>query len=149
MNLLQDIITYIRRIVKSPSNALLTDNLIIDYINRFWIMDVDARVQLFDLKTKYQFQTTPGVDKYNMPLYSVQTEPGNQTIGMFPVYQGFTPPVYINGIQVPFQTQKMQFYNIWPNCVQNLGVVGTGDGTSGPYSIQIPLLPGNTAPQNP
>jgi hypothetical protein len=149
MNLLSDIITYVRRLVKSPSNAQLTDNLIIDYINRFWIMDVDARLQLFDLKTSYQFQTTPGVDRYNMPLYSVQTEPGGQNIGMFPVYQGFIPPVYINGIQVPFQTQRNQFFNIWPNVVQNLGVVATGDGTSGPYTIQIPILPGNTPPNPP
>jgi len=114
-------------------------------------MDVDARIQLFDLKSKYQFQTQPGVDKYNMPLYNVQTETTNpiQTIGMYPVYQGFIAPVYINGIQVPFQTQKMQFYNIWPNVVQNLGVVITGDGTAGPYSIQIPILPGNTPPNPP
>lgn len=111
-------------------------------------MDVDARLQLFDLKTQYQFQTTPGVDKYNMPLYSVQTEPGAQDIGMYPVYQGFIPPVYINGIQVPFQTQKSQFYNTWPNVVQNLGVVATGTGTSDPYAIQIPILP-NISPPNP
>ena len=151
MNFLRDIITYVRRIVKSPSDSQLSDALIIDYINRFWIMDVDARIQLFDLKSKYQFQTQPGVDKYNMPLYNVQTETTNpiQTIGMYPVYQGFIAPVYINGIQVPFQTQKMQFYNIWPNVVQNLGVVITGDGTAGPYSIQIPILPGNTPPNPP
>ena len=149
MNLLNDIITYVRRIIKSPSNALITDDLIIDYINRFWIIDVDARLQLFDLKTKYQFQTIPGVDKYNMPLYSVQIEPGEQNIGMYPVYQGFAPPVYINGIQVPFQTQKNQFFNIWPNVVQNLGVVATGNGTAGPYTIQIPILPGTTPPNPP
>lgn len=148
MNLLNDIITYVRRLIKSPSNAQITDNLIIDYINRFWIMDVDARIQLFDLKKKFQFQTTPAVDKYNMPLYNVQTQPGNQTIGMYPVYQGLFSPIYINGIQVPFQTQKSQFFNIWPNVVQNLGVVATGDGTAGPYSIQIPILP-NTTPPNP
>lgn len=148
MNLLSDVLTYIRRLIKSPSNAVITDNLLIDYVNRFWIMDVDARIQLFDLKKSHQFQTVPGVDKYNMPLYSTQTQPGNQSIAMYPVYQGFIPPVYINGIQVPFQTQKNQFYNIWPNIVQNLGVVGTGDGTTGPYTIQIPLLPGNQ-PQNP
>jgi len=112
MNLLNDVITYVRRIIKSPSNAVITDNLIIDYINRFWIMDVDARIQLFDLKTKYQFQTTPGVDRYNMPLYSVQTEPGNQTIGMFPVYQGFLGPAYVNGVQVQFQTQKNQLLQL-------------------------------------
>lgn len=111
-------------------------------------MDVDARVQLFDLKTKYQFQTTPGIDKYNMPLYNVQTEPGGQSIGMFPVYQGFQPPCYINGVQVPLQTQKNQFYNIWPNIVQNLGVIATGNGTGGPYALQIPII-GPPAPPNP
>jgi len=112
-------------------------------------MDVDARVQLYDLKTKYQFQTTPGVDKYNMPLYSVQTQPGPQTIGMYPVYQGLIPPSYINGIQVPFQTQKNQFFNIWPNVVQNLGVVGTGNGTAGPYTLNFGLLPAQQSPNPP
>ena len=147
MNLLQDVITYIRRIVKSPSNALLTDNLIIDYINRFWIMDVDARVQLFDLKKKYQFLTQPGVDKYNMPLYNVQTEPGGQNIGMYPVYQGFTQTAFINGIQIPWQTQVNQFYNIWPNIVQNLGQIGVGNGGT-TYTLQIPII-GSPAPPNP
>jgi len=80
MNLLQDIITYVRRIIKAPSNATITDALIIDYINRFWIMDVDARIQLFDLKKVYQFQTVPGFDQYNMPLYDIQTEEGGQNI---------------------------------------------------------------------
>lgn len=149
MDLLGDVITYVRRIIKSPSNAEISDNLIIDYINRFWIMDVDARLQLFDLKTQYSFQTTPGVDRYNMPLYSVQTQPGNQPIGMYPVYQGFLSPVYINGIQVPFQTQKNQFFNIWPNVVQNLGVVTQGNGTNGPYSFTVPLLPGFSPPNPP
>jgi hypothetical protein len=149
MNLLQDIITYVRRIIKSPSNSLITDNLIIDYINRFWIMDVIPRAQFFDFKTKYQFQTTPGVDKYNMPLYNVQVEPGAQSIGIFPVYQGMMPPAFINGIQVPVQVQKNQFYNIWPNIVQNLGQVTTGNGTAGPYTLNFPLLPENVSPSPP
>lgn len=147
MNLLNDIITYIRRIIKSPSNADISDNLLIDYINRFWIMDVDARIQLFDLKTKYSFITTPGVDQYNMPLYDVQTQPGNQIIGSYPVYQGFTGPAYINGVQVGFETQKNVFYNWYPNYVQNLQIVATGDGGN-TYNFTIPLLPG-TAPNNP
>src|SRR5689334_8412970 len=124
MNLVSDIITYIRRIIKSPSNASITDDLIIDYINRFWIMDVDARMQLFDLKTNYSFQTQPGVDRYNMPLYNVQTESGGQSIGLYPVYQGFLGPAYINGIQVPLQTEYNNFFNIWPNIVQQMSVVG-------------------------
>lgn len=147
LNLLSDIITYVRRIIKSPSNAQITDNLIIDYINRFWIMDVDARIQLFDLKSKYVFNTIPGVDRYNMPLYNVQTEPGNQTIGSYPVYQGFQSPMYINGIQVPLQTQKSLFFNVWPNVAQQAPVVAIGDGTD-TYSFTLPVAPGNSTPVN-
>src|SRR5947207_2910970 len=148
MNLLQDVITYIRRIIKSPSNADITDDLLIDYINRFWIMDVDARVQLFDLKKTYQFQTSPGVDRYNMPLYSVQIEPGSQNIGMYPVYQGFVSPAYINGVQVPLMTQRTQFFNMWPNITQNSVTSTVGDGTAGPYTLTMPISPGNQTPLN-
>jgi hypothetical protein len=40
------------------------------------------------------------------------------------------------------------FYNTYPNVVQNLGVIAQGNGTQGPYTLQIPLLPANQ-PQNP
>lgn len=145
MNILADIITYIRRILKTPSNAVITDNLLIDYINRFWIMDVDARIQLFDLKTKYAFQTAPGFDQYNMPLYGLQTEPGSQTINYYPVYQGFLDPVYVNGIQVPFQVDKTTFFNIWPNIVQQMNVVATGNGSAN-YTFTFPIAPNNSSP---
>jgi hypothetical protein len=141
MNLLQDIITYVRRIIKSPSDSQITDNLLIDYINRFWLMDVDARIQLFDLKTKYQFQTTPGIDQYNMPLYDIQIQPGGQEIASFPVYQGFTESARVNGISVAFYTQRSLFFEIWPNYVQNLIQAGTGNGTAGPYTLNLPFFP--------
>lgn len=161
MNFLKDVITYVRRIIKSPSNSVITDTLIIDYINRFWIMDVDARLQLFDLKTKYQFMTVPGVDQYNMPLYSIQSENPNvspayingaaqsQDIAMYPVYQGFLAPAYINGVQVSFQTQKNIFFNAFPNIVQNLQTVAVGNGSAGPYTINFPILPNFPNPPNP
>lgn len=146
MNFLSDIITYVRRIVKTPSNASLSDNLIIDYINRFWLMDVDARMQLFDLKTSYRFQTSPGIDQYNMPLYNTngyptQVEPGNQTISYYPVYQGFLGPAFVNGIQVPFFTDQGGFFNIWPNYIQALNNSFQGDGTAGPYTLTTPFFP--------
>ena len=144
--MLNDIITYIRRIIKSPSNADITDSLLIDYINRFWINDVDARIQLFDLKTTYQFQTTPGVDQYNMPLYSVQPSPLDTTalqssIGSFPVYQGFVGPAFINGINVPFYTQRSLFNNMWPTFSQNVVQVALGNDSAGPYTFKVPFLP--------
>lgn len=144
MNTLADIITYIRRILKTPSNTVITDALLIDYINRFWLMDVDARIQLFDLKTKYQFQTVPGFDQYNMPLYSVQSEtagnPASPDIQMFPVYQGFMGPCFINGIQMPFYTERGTFFNTWPNYNQTLVQAGTGNGSAGPYTLNLPFL---------
>lgn len=149
LNLLSDIINYVRRIIKTPSDASISDELIIDYINRFYIMDVDARIQLFDLKTKYQFQTKPGFDQYNMPLYSTQTETADpqQEISFLPVYQGFLAPAYINGLQVPFYTQKAEFFNMWPNVVQQMNVVAIGDGTAN-YNISFPIGPQNATPAN-
>lgn len=144
MNLLSDIITYVRRIIKSPSDAVITDNLIIDYINRFWLMDMSARVQLFDFKTNYQFQTSPGINKYNMPLYDVQTEPGSQTIASFPVYQGFEDPVFVNGIRAAFYTQQNPFYNLFPSYVQSQPVVGTGDGSTTSFTLSLPYAPALT-----
>lgn len=114
-------------------------------------MDVDARIQLFDLKTKYQFQTQPGVDQYNMPLYNLQVEGSNPTssINYYPVYQGFLNPCYINGIQVPLQTQPTNFYNIWPNVTQQLPIVAVGDGSQGPYTFQFPIVSNFNTPPNP
>lgn len=139
MNTLGDVITYIRRIIKTPSNAVIKDDLLIDYINRFWLMDVDARMQLFDLKTKYQFQTTPGIDKYNMPLYNDQVQPGGQTIVNFPVYQGFLPPAKVNGIDVNFHSDRNNFSMTWPDITQNYFQVATGDGSAGPYTFNLPF----------
>jgi hypothetical protein len=155
MNLLRDIITYIRRIIKTPSDASISDFLIIDYINRFWLIDVDARMQLFDLKTKYSFQTQPGVDRYNMPLYDPQLQPdGNippttdALIASFPVYQGFLEPVYVNGVQVPLYTQRNNFFNPWQNIVQYNQAVAVGNGTTGPYTLPVPII-GGAVPPNP
>lgn len=134
-------ITYVRRIIKSPSNAQITDNLIIDYVNRFWLMDVDARMQLFDFKTKYQFQTTPGIDQYNIPMYNVQVEPGSQNIASFPVYQGFLDPCFVNGIQVSLNTRHEGFWNLWPNYIQALQPVAVGDGVTDTFTFSIPFFP--------
>jgi hypothetical protein len=141
MNLLGDILTYIRRIIKFPSNQSISDDLLIDYVNRFWIMDVDARIQVFDLKKKYQFQTQPGVDQYNMPLYSIQSEgvDNPQSVNYYPVYQGFLGPAYINGVPVSFQTLQNTFWNSFPKVIQPLVQVATGDGTA-EYNFNIPIL---------
>lgn len=110
-------------------------------------------MQLFELKTKYQFQTRPGFDKYNMPLYSIQPDPTNTSsiqspISYYPVYQGFFGPAYVNGYEINFQTQKDIFQRTWPNIIQNMTAVTIGDGTTGPYIFQLPISPNNIQPLN-
>lgn len=141
MNILQDVITYIRRLVKSPSNSSLSDALIIDYVNRFYLMDIQARVQLFDFKTKWQFQTMELISDYNMPVYSIQTEPGSQQISYYPVYQGFTGTSYVNGIQMPMYIQREAFWKIWPNYLQSLPNAAVGDGTTTTFQLTVPFFP--------
>lgn len=107
---------------------------------------MDARVQLFDLKSQYGFQTTPNKNMYNMPLYGVgiyplQTELGSQTISPYPVYQGFESPVFVNGIQIPFYTQREAFFKIWLPFLTAVRSSGQGDGTTGPYSLPVPYAP--------
>ena len=103
-------------------------------------MDVDARLQLFDLKTKYQFQTQPGVDQYNIPLYNIQVQPGAQQIASFPVYQGFTGSAFVDGIPIKFYTERQLFNTIWPMYMQTLVGNPLGNGTAGPYNLQMPFL---------
>jgi hypothetical protein len=141
MDVLSDAITYVRRIVKTPSNASLTDSLIIDYINRFWLMDIQARAQFFDFKTKWSFQTMQLVSDYNIPMYSIQTEPGSQQISYYPVYQGFTGTSYVNGIQIPMYIQRDSFWKIWPNYIQSLPNAAFGDGSTTTFQMSAPFFP--------
>ena len=147
MNLLADVLTYIRRIIKSPSDAQITDNLIIDYINRFCLLDMDARIQLFDYKTTYGFMCTPNIVHYNMPYYGINqfksqmqgTPPAS--ISPYPIYQGFKGPCYINGIIVPFYTQREEFYSYWAPYLQNIQATAVGDGVSTSYDMLLPFFP--------
>lgn len=107
-------------------------------MNRFWLMEVDARMQLFDFKTKYQFETIPGICDYNMPLYSSQIEPEGQTITPFPVYQGLMAPAYANGISMPFYTQRELFFRAFPNYIPYTTQVGLGDGVTQTFQFSLP-----------
>lgn len=109
-------------------------------------MDVDARMQLFDFKTKYEFQTIPGVADYNIPLYPPQASTPQQdnlqsTITPFPVYQGFLSPCSVNGIPVGFSTVRDAYWQGYPTYLQALPQVATGDGTTTNFNINLPFFP--------
>jgi len=68
---------------------------------------------------------------------------------MYPVYQGFEGPVHVNGVSCAFNTLQSQYNNIYPQFVQQNIATIQGDGSAGPYTIQIPILSSSTNTQNP
>ncbi|HEX5553451.1 MAG TPA: hypothetical protein VFX43_09405 [Chitinophagaceae bacterium] len=142
MNLVSDIITYVRRIIKTPSNQAIPDSLIIDYLNRFYTYDAPARLQLFELKTKYNFMLTPNVDRYNAPFNAN----GNLT------YQSFLSPAYIDGAQANFSISEESFYKAYPRFMTNEqnDFTSNGGGNFTGNTTRFPIQRGfiNDIPQN-
>ena len=130
MNLLTDIITYVRRIIKTASDQVMSDALIVDYINRFYTTDVPARLQLFELKSKYSFMAQPLVDQYNIPYYPQATGVGSVTIAPYPMFQMFMQPVLCDGAQIPLFTDRNSWVNVYPNFYTNEENDVVGDGSS-------------------
>src|SRR5258706_15198107 len=107
--LLSDIIIYVRRILKQPNKQDISDDTIADYVNRFYIYDVPARIQLFDLKTQYSLDLTPNVDQYNAPITYL---PGGAVV---PTFNSFLTPAFIDGYQIVMQQSHDQWYKLFPN----------------------------------
>lgn len=126
--------TYIRRIIKQPNPEDISNDTIVDYINRFYAFDVPARIQLFDLKTRYQLELQPNIDRYNAPI----TVLPNQTF--VPTYNSFLTPAYIDGYQVIMQQSNQQWNNLWNNRYNN-AFQQSGDGTAGPFTFNIANSP--------
>lgn len=125
----EDVITWVRRIIKSPNSDQVPDTTIQDYINRFYTYDVPARLQLFELKRRYTFETVRHVFQYQFPYND---------------YQMILPPAYCDGVQIGYYQSNQQFYSIFPEFVNNQFQF-LGRDISGPYTVtfqKVPVLPG-------
>lgn len=125
-----DILVIMRRLLKTASDQSITDDILRDALNRFYIYDVPQDLQLFELKRVYQFETLPNVHLYDFPYND---------------YQLIRPPVYADGSACAFFQSQQLFNNVFPEFIfnQNL-ILGNGgvdyDGTV----TQTPLLRGFT-----
>lgn len=126
---LSDCITWVRRIIKAPSEQAITSQTIGDYINRFYVYEMPERLQLFELKRQYTFETVPNVFQYQFPYRN---------------YQNLRPPAYCDGVLLGYYQSNEQFYNIFPELVQN-EVPLLANGDVGPFNITLnrsPILRG-------
>lgn len=141
-SILTDIITWIRRIIKSPSSQAITDQTIADYVNRFCVYEMPLRIQQFDLKRQYTFETVPNIFEYQLPF--VKDAAGNDL--MYFQYQLVRDPIYCDGVQMGWYQSSQQFYNVFPEFVNNQFLT-QGDGTSTVAAqtlSRVPILRGFT-----
>jgi len=128
---LNEVITWVRRIIKSPSEQEISSQLIGDYINRFYVYDMPERLQLFEMKRQYTFETQANIFEYQFPYQQ---------------YQMVMQPVYCDGIEIGYYQSNDQFYKVFPELVLNETPI-QGNGTAGPYTITFsrnPVLRGFT-----
>lgn len=129
-SLLSDVITYTRRIIKQPNPETISDSTIGDYVNRFYVYDVPARIQLFEMKTQYSLELTPNVDQYNAPITYL---PGGTVV---PTYNTYLTPAYIDGYQIVMQQSHDQWMKLFPNRYFN-SYQQNGTGSAGPYNFNL------------
>jgi hypothetical protein len=137
--MVSEVFLYARRILKQPNQEDISDSTLADYLNRFIVYDVPARVQLWDFKTQYSLELTPNVDQYNAPVTII---PGGAVV---PTYQTYITPAYIDGYQIVMQQSHDQWMKLFPNRVYN-AYQQNGTGISGPYSIPLyepPVIQGH------
>ena len=130
INTLADIRNKVRRITARPSAAQITDAQIDEYINTFYIYDLSEHLHLQNLRYNYQFITNA-----NQPVYDFPKE----------FYLTNMPPVYIGGYQSYMTQSRENFFRINPKLMFMQQSAATGNGTAGPYNIQLtstPVVPG-------
>lgn len=122
---LQAIRDKIRKLTGRNSPTQITDAEINDYINQYYIYEFPESLKSLKLKDVYTFTTQPFIDTYAAPSDAL-------------FY--YEPPVTCAGIRIDYFNNNETFYTRWPkrNFVE---IVGTGNGTPGPYVGNITNVP--------
>lgn len=112
LSTLERIITKVRRLTASPSDAQLASSEIDNQINTFYLFDMPESIRVMNLREEFDFYTDPNVDVYPFPRNE-----------FFNIYQ----PIYIAGYQSFYTQSREQFFRIYPQLEFDQDVA-TGDG---------------------
>lgn len=131
---LQNIYIIIRRLVRAPSNAQLTNDELNDYINRFYMYDMPQHLRIFDLKRTFTFYTRPYIGDY-----STNTTDSESALYEFKnKYVSVHEPLYVAGQRRLFSQSREQLFNIYPN-ISQIGQTGLfGDGVTVNFAGTLP-----------
>lgn len=130
---LSDIITKARKLTGSGTMSQLTDAMIIDYVNSFYLYDFPAEFRSLELKNFYTFNCTQGIDTYPFD---------------FDHWTTLESPCYVDKRLVNLYQSPWPFYSLFFNW-QNRETFATGDGTVGsPYTGTAQSTPLNRSYNN-
>lgn len=122
---LEAIISKVRKLTGTGTDFQLTDAMIIDYINSFYLYDFPAQFRSLKLKDRYTFNTIRGVDVY--PFDSEH-------------YTTVQMPCTCAKREIPLYQDNWGFYGLW-FAWQYQETMGQGTGTNVPYSYTTTANP--------
>lgn len=148
---LASIQTKVRRITRSPSEAMLTTTDLNNYINTFVVYDFPEILRTFNFRTQFSFYTNPGQDVYNTDIASFAGASNNPLYNFQNEYISVHPPFYVAGYQSFSSQSPEQFHAIYPK-VNSISQLATqGNGTAGPFTgfvnAQQAILPSSNFQQ--
>lgn len=120
---LDQIITKIRRVTRSPSPQQISDDEIENYINTFVLYDFPEELRLFTLRETLTWWCQPNIDKYTTD----QNANVPQLVNFDNNYITTHPPIYVAGFKMLFSQEREEFFNYWP-FTNSIARVGTGNG---------------------
>lgn len=130
MIVVSDVIKWTRRLIKDSNAQSISDSTVLDYLNRFYLYDVPYRIQQFELKTQYSFDTQPNIDRYNLPINT---------------YNSLLSPCFVDGLQMMMSQSTSQFNRYFPSLVFNANqAVGNGGASYAFTQSSIPFVRGHT-----
>ena len=126
--------TKVRRLTRSPSATMLSDNDIDEYINTFLLYDLPESIRLDTLVDNFVFYTEPDVDTYGTDVIDPN------------IYINTDKPIYIAGRRVYFSQSQEEFYDLYPK-INSISTIGTnGDGVTVAFTGTLsskPILKNN------
>ena len=152
-NTLTAIQTKVRRLIRSPSTAQLSDDDLNNYINTFVVYDFPEQLRTFNLRATFNFWCNPFQDEYPTDIASyggASNAAANPLYNFQNNYLTIHDPVYIAGYQSFYSQSREQFYGIYPN-ICNITQVGIGNSSTLTYSGVInsaqSIIPANLTQQ--
>jgi hypothetical protein len=137
---LENIQIKVRRLTRSPSQAMLSDDDLNEYINTFIVYDFPEHLRTFKQRTTFNFWCNPYQDEYptDIASFGAATNASQNPLYNFQnTHISVHPPVYIAGFPAFYTQSREQFFGVYPkvNSIQSIGV--TGDGVQVNFSGTI------------